>query len=321
VMRLRLAAAILSAAGCLLAGCAARTPLLETSTRGVELVDTPFFPQKKYQCGPAALATVLTAAGASASPAELVPQVYVPARRGSLTIEMQAAPRRHGLLSYPLEPQLDAIVAELDAGRPVLVLHNYGLPFWPRWHYAVVIGYEAASQRLLLRSGTKRRQQLSARNFMRAWDNADRWAMVLLKPGELPARPALAGYLEAATAFERTARPTDAQLAFDAATTRWPENPVAWVGRGTARYRAGDWREAASDYSHALALDPALPAARNNLAMALLKLGCPAGARRELDRIDAASLGSTMRAAIADTLQQVEAHAPAADAGGCSALY
>lgn len=320
-MQLRLAAALLAAAGCLLAGCAARTPLLETSSRGVELVDTPFFPQKKYQCGPAALATVLTAAGASASPAELVPQVYVPARRGSLTIEMQAAPRRHGLLSYPLEPQLDAIVAELDAGRPVLVLHNYGLPFWPRWHYAVVIGYDATSQRLLLRSGTKHRQQLSARNFMRAWDNADRWAMVLLKPGELPARPALAGYLEAATAFEQAARPADAQLAFDAATTQWPGNPVAWVGRGTARYRAGDWREAASDYTRALALDPSLPAARNNLAMALLKLGCPAAARRELDQIDSASLGSTMRAAIADTLQQVEAHSPAADAGGCSALY
>lgn len=318
---LRLAAAMLAAASCLLAGCASRTPLLAPSARTVELADTPFFPQKKYQCGPAALATVLSATGISVTPEQLVPQVYLPARHGSLTVEMQAAPRRHGLLSYALAPRLDAIVEELDAGRPVLVLHNYGLPFWPRWHYAVVIGYDATTQRLLLRSGTKRRQQLSAANFMRAWDNADRWAMVLLRPGELPASPLLPGYLEAATAFERSASPADARLAFDAAATRWPEHPVAWVGRGTAAYRNGAWRAAAADYAQALRLDPALPAARNNLAMALLKLGCPAAARRELEHIDTASLEGVMRAAVADTASQVQAAGAAADAGDCSALY
>ncbi len=321
MMPLRQAAALLAATCCLLAGCAARTPLLAPDGRGIELADTPFFPQEKYQCGPAALATVLAVAGADVTPEELVPQVYLPSRKGSLTIEMQAAPRRHGVLSYPLAPRLDAIVAELEAGRPVLVLHNYGLPFWPRWHYAVVIGYDAAHQRLLLRSGTTQRQQLSARNFMRAWDNADRWAMVLLRPGELPARPELPRYLEAATAFERAAAPPAAERAFAAAAHLWPDDPVAWVGRGTARYRGGDWRAAADDYAHALDLAPTLPTARNNLAMALLKLGCPAAARRQLEQIDATTLDAAMRAAVADTSSQIQAQAAASDAGACSALY
>ncbi|HWL62043.1 MAG TPA: PA2778 family cysteine peptidase [Steroidobacteraceae bacterium] len=321
MMSLRQAAATLAAACCLLAGCAARTPLLAPDARGVELADTPFYPQEKYQCGPAALATVLAVAGVRVTPEELVPQVYLPSRKGSLTIEMQAAPRRHGVLSYPLAPTLDAIVAELEAGRPVLVLHNYGLPFWPRWHYAVVIGYDAPRQRMLLRSGTTERQSLSAANFMRAWDNADRWAMVLLRPGELPARPDLPRYLEAATAFERAAVPADAERAFGAAAHLWPDDPVAWVGRGTARYRAGDWRAAADDYAHALGLAPDLPAPRNNLAMALLKLGCPAAARRHLDQIDASTLDASMRAAVADTSSQVQALAATTDNGACSALY
>jgi tetratricopeptide (TPR) repeat protein len=317
----RQAAALLCAACCLLAGCVTRPPLLEPTAGAVELAETPFFPQSKYQCGPAALATLLVAAGAKVTPEELVPQVYLPARRGSLTIEMQAAPRRHGLLSYPVAPRLDAILAELDAGRPVLILHNYGLPFLPRWHYAVVIGYDGAKQRLLLRSGTKQRQQLSATNFMRAWDNGDRWAMVLLKPGELPAQPTLPAYLEAATAFERAAPPMAAGLAYEAAITRWPEQAVAWTGRGTAHYRAGNLDKAAADYARAIALDPSLSGARNNLAMALLKLGCPAAARRQLEGIDQASLQGSMRDAVADTARQIEAGPTADDPRSCSPLY
>jgi tetratricopeptide (TPR) repeat protein len=315
------AAAILAAACCLFAGCATRGPLLEPTARSVELVDTPFFPQSDYQCGPAALATVLVAAGVAVTPEELVPQVYVPARRGSLTPEMQAAPRRYGRIAYPVAPELAAIVAELDAGRQVLVLHNYGLPIWPRWHYAVVIGYDAARQQMLLRSGTTQRQQMGATNFMRAWDNADRWALVLLKPGDLPAVAERAAYLEAVSAFERLATPADSRLAFDAAIARWPEEPVAWVGRGTARYRAGDLQAAVGDYGRAVALDPALTGARNNLAMALLDLGCPVAAQRELDRIDSGPLQGTLRDAVADTARQITARMPAADGAACSGLY
>jgi hypothetical protein len=117
----------------LAAGCVTRGPLLESTGRTVELDATPFFPQTAHQCGPAALATVLGASQIEITPAALESQVYLPGRRGSLQVEMQAAPRNFRRLSYRIEPELGAITAELDAGRPVLVLHNYGLPLWPRW--------------------------------------------------------------------------------------------------------------------------------------------------------------------------------------------
>ncbi|HJU50574.1 MAG TPA: hypothetical protein VJ575_07595, partial [Pseudogulbenkiania sp.] len=68
----------------LLSACATpvvRQQLARTDLpRQVELTDTPFFPQEQYQCGPAALATVLTASGKTVAPEELTSQVYVPAR-------------------------------------------------------------------------------------------------------------------------------------------------------------------------------------------------------------------------------------------------
>jgi tetratricopeptide (TPR) repeat protein len=303
----------------LLTGCVSRGPLIESSSRVVELAETPFFPQTIHQCGPAALATVLGSSRVDIAPEALAPLVYLPGRRGSLQIEMQAAPRQFGRISYRIEPELDAILAELEAGRPVLVLHNYGLPFWPRWHYAVVVGYDGPRDRVILRSGKIRRQELSAANFMRAWDNADRWGQVILQPGTLPVAPHKDRYLQAAAAFERVASPRDALQAFEAAAVQWPEEPVAWVGKGTANYRNGDLEAAASDYRAALQIDAAQHAARNNLAMTLLDLGCPNAAKTQLAFIAAQSLSGSLAEAVLDTRAQVEAKSGSADRSGCPA--
>src|ERR1051325_3239401 len=100
--------------GALLTGCASfapqttqlRTTLPPKLHDYVELKDVPFFPQTEYQCGPAALATVLNTYGVKVTPEDLVPEVYLPARKGSLQIEMLAAARRHGLVAYQLAPSL-----------------------------------------------------------------------------------------------------------------------------------------------------------------------------------------------------------------------
>jgi hypothetical protein len=303
----------------LLGGCVARGPVM--SAKATELAETPFFPQKKYQCGPAALATVLSASGAPATPDALSPSLYVPARRGSLQVEMLATPRSFTRLALTLPRDPAAIVRELEAGRPVLVLHNYGLPFWPRWHYAVVVGYDPDADRFLLRSGVKPRQQMRTRRFMVAWHHAGRWAMVVLRPGETPALDDAKTFLEAAADFERAAPPAEVRAAFDAAVRRWPSEPVAFVGRGTAEYRLGHLHAAARDYAQALRLDPAQTGARNNLAQTLLDLDCPHRARTLLDAVDASTLPAALRTAVLDTRRLAQSAASAkTDAAACDAF-
>ena len=73
---------------------------------------------------------------------KLTDQVYVPARKGSLQIEMLAAARRNGTLAFVIPNRLEALLEELEAGNPVLVLLNLGLSWIPSWHYAVAIGYD-----------------------------------------------------------------------------------------------------------------------------------------------------------------------------------
>ena len=198
----------------------------------VDLEQTPFFPQVEYQCGPSALATVLSASGLPVAPADLVPEVYLPGRRGSLQPELLASARRRDRLPYELPPTSDAIVSQLAAGIPVLVLQKLGAGPWPGWHYAVVIGYDVETQVFLLRSGTERRLEMPAARFLATWDRADRWAIVVLQPGQMPGTPDAGRYVEAAAALEAVGR-IDAR----ASRTRLRRHG----GRGT---RCPGWRSA-----------------------------------------------------------------------------
>jgi tetratricopeptide (TPR) repeat protein len=304
-----------------LVGCAAQEPRLATDlppgrpTR-VELVETPFFPQREYQCGPAALATLLASAGAAVRPDELVAEVYIPGRRGSLQAEMIAATRSRGLVPYLLPPSLEALLAQLAAGRPVLVLQKTGAGPWPGWHYAVVVGYDTEAQRVVLRSGTEVRLEMTAARFLATWDRADRWALVALQPGTLPAEPDLARYLQAAAGLEAVGLHEAARRAFEAAAGHWPAEPLPQLGLANLAYGRGDFAAAELGFRAAIERSPRDPVARNNRAAVLLELGCPTAARREIERAADLAGGGPHERAIADTRRSIEA-ASGSDRAGC----
>jgi tetratricopeptide (TPR) repeat protein len=265
-------------AAALLAGCAAPqvSGLIERKPEGLpaaaEIAATPFFPQEDFQCGPAALAAVLVQAGRDASPASLQPQVYVPAREGSLQAEMLAAARRHGLVAYPLAPRLEELLREIAAGTPVVVLQNLALGWWPQWHYAVAIGYSLERRELVLRSGTTRRLAMSLDTFERTWARSGHWAMLALAPERLPATALEAPYLRAVAALERVA-PAAARRAYASALGRWPRSLAARLGAGNASYAMRDLAAAAEAYRQATLDHPGSGDAWNNLAQALHELG------------------------------------------------
>ena len=304
-----------------LAGCATRGPLLADlpaagAAPAVELEQTPFFPQSQYQCGPAALATVLAAAGAEVTADGLVAEVYLPGRRGSLQPELVAAVRQRGLVPYELPQSTDALLATVAGGRPVLVLQKLGAGPWPGWHYAVVIGYDARRDRVLLRSGTERRLDDRARHFLATWDRAERWAMAVLPPGELPPQPDLARYMTAAAGLEAVGQAAAARPAYEAAARRWPEASLPRLALANLAYAHGDLAAAERGYREAADRDPGDAAARNNRAEVLRQLGCVARAAREIEAARALAAGGPLAGEVEATAAKIAAQA-AVDAPGC----
>jgi hypothetical protein len=307
----------------LLEGCAApgrrlAADLPATLPPVVELAGTPFFPQRRYQCGPAALATVLAASGVPVVPDDVVDEVYLPARNGSLQAEIVAATRQRDRLAYLLAPSLGSLLEQVAAGRPVLVLQKTGGGPWPGWHYAVVVGYDLARERLLLRSGTEARLELPLERFMAGWDRADRWALLVLRPGELPAAADLPRFMAAAAGLEAVGRREAAALAYRAATQAWPDQPLPRLGLGNLAYASGDLARADEELRAAASRAPDDVVIRNNRAVVLLAMGCPASARREAGAAAARAAGGAHAAAVAATWREVEA-AGASDAPGCPA--
>ncbi|AKJ29996.1 hypothetical protein AAW51_3305 [Caldimonas brevitalea] len=241
--------------------------------RRVELSQTPFFPQdQRFLCGPESLAAVLHVAGFPVTPAQLVPQVYLPGRQGSLQLEMLAAARRQGALPVVLPPQLRALCEEVAAGNPVVVLQNLGLAFAPTWHYVVVVGYDLDAETVLLRSGREARQAMRLRTFEHTWARAHSWAFAAVAPGRLPATASEAEVTRALVAFERVARPAQATEAYAAASQRWPNSLTLALGRGNTLYAAGRKAEAAEVFG-AAARRLRHPAAWINLGEVELELG------------------------------------------------
>ena len=274
---------------CQLAGCAGQDPVLrsvlpQAEDSGVELTDTVFFSQKDYQCGPAALATLIVHAGKEISPDQLVGKLFLPDRKGSLQMELVAASRGYDLIPYVIDPSFTALLAELRAGRPVLVLQNLGLAAFSLWHYAVVIGYDTKEDTMILRSGTVRRQIVSARRFLVSWRQSGAWAMVVLHPGEIPANPDQARYLKAVAALEEVGRYDTAQAGYQAALQHWSNVDSALLGLGNCYYGRGMIDAAEKAYRSLVDQYPGHAIGYNNLAHVLAEQGKYTQALAVLDR-------------------------------------
>lgn len=267
----------------LLSGCAAQQYQLPASSEHlperVELSDTPFFPQEDYQCGPAALATVLVQRGVRTSPEALLPSVYLPGRKGSLKVELVAAARQHGQLVYPLRPELEALLTQVAAGNPVLVMQNLGLDWYPQWHFAVLVGYDRARQELVLRSATQQRWITDFAAFDRTWARAERWAVLTLPPDRLPAEPQLGTWLQAASDLEQTGQDEAAESAYRAAIEQWPDEALPGFALANLRYAKGDRAAAESALRQSLNRRGDFAVGWFNLAELLNERGCVAQAQ------------------------------------------
>ena len=243
------------------------------SPASIELESVPFFAQEKYQCGPAALAMVLNSAGVKVTPEELVDQVYLPSRKGSLQVDMLSATRRNGLLAYELAPQLQDLLLEISAGHPVIVLENYSFGLWPVWHYAVAIGYNLKEEEIIRRSGTHFAEILPFSAFEYIWKTDGYWSMVALPLDQIPASATETRYANAILAIEKSGHTKNAHIAYNTLLKRWPKSLVGLMGIGNTAVKLKDLEGAKSAFLIATQEHPQAVEAFNNLAYVFSELG------------------------------------------------
>ena len=239
---------------------------------GARIEGVPFVRQSAGYCGPATLTMAMRHAGSNATIEQVGPEVYTPGKKGTLQLDLVSASRRHGLLAVPVEGVAD-LLREVAAGHPVIVLENLGLSWLPRWHYALVTGYDLAEQEIVMHSGSTPSEHISLNRFEYYWSRAEYWGLVVLPPTELSATGDELKHVQAAAGIEQAGRLNEADTAYQEILQRWPRSLGALVGLGYVTYMKMEHQRAVKYLRQAFSAHPDSEVVRHNLSVAEKALG------------------------------------------------
>jgi ABC-type bacteriocin/lantibiotic exporter with double-glycine peptidase domain len=142
--------------------------------------DVPFFPQSKYQCGPASLASVLNYYGCRVTPGEIAKAIYRKRLKGTLSVDLVLFAQRMGFNARAYRGSLTDLKDHIAKDRPLIVFQDVGNPLLPIRHFSVAIGYDEAELILKLHSGKRRDKAISYGRFLRSWREMDYWTLLIL---------------------------------------------------------------------------------------------------------------------------------------------
>lgn len=232
-------------------------------------LDVPFIPQKPNYCGPAALAMLANYYGHPVSQDEIASAIYLPDIGGTLTTELGEYARRFNLWVRQYRGSVDDVRQKLNAGVPLLVLGNFG----GQPHYFVVLGWDDFRQVVTVHSDTRPRYEMRVEDFLRHWDRADRWTLLVCPTEKATWRLSAEEHNDLGVFFERDGLLGPATEHYVAATQARPENSYFRMNLGNALLKQRRLREAAETFARAVELDSQNADAINNLAYAYLEMG------------------------------------------------
>ena len=285
-MRIFIAGFLLLLSGC--ATSARQTEAFLLAPRNIpeshKIADVHFIGQTDHYCGPATLAMAMNWAGKKLSADELASQVYTPGKKGTLQQDLISASRRQGMLAIPIQG-MSALLHEIAADHPVIILENLAFSWYPQWHYALVFGYDLSRSEVIMHSGSRAAKHWGMRKFERSWIYSDFWGLVVLPPTQLSATADDLAHNEAAAGLEQVGKLEEASTVYQNILKRWPGSLPALIGLGNIAFLKQNYLGAIQFLLEATKLHPKSSAAWHNLATA----------QGAADKKDAAHL-STIRA-------------------------
>jgi ABC-type bacteriocin/lantibiotic exporter with double-glycine peptidase domain len=138
----------------------------------------PFYAQQgRYDCGPAALASLLAQRNAGVSLEQIREATYTPALQGSLLPDLENYARRLGYGTSSGRGDLALLRGTINAGAPLLIPLEMGRWGLTRPHYVVVFGYVGSD--FVVHAGKQGRMTIAAAELDRRWQKLNRLYLYL----------------------------------------------------------------------------------------------------------------------------------------------
>lgn len=245
--------------------------LLASSSREIpdfhEIKGVGFVDQSDRYCGPAVLAMALRWGGQDISIEESAALVYSPFSEGSFQSDMISASRRRGMMAVTIH-NLSDLLTEVAADHPVIVFENLSFSWAPRWHYALIVGYDLSKQEIIMHSGHDAFFRWDIEKFERSWQLGEYWGLVVLPAGELAISASELAHVTAAVGLENVKKYDEAEISYLKILKKWPASLVAMIGLANVYYQKGNRAEAVHWLHEALRLYPESQIAQHNLFVA-----------------------------------------------------
>lgn len=255
--------------------CATKTPrteaILENHSglaKSFQIDSVPFIKQTENHCGPASLAMILQSKQRTVNLKELSAQMITPGSKGTFATDLVSAVRRQGLIPIKIS-DLKSLLTEITYGQPVLVFQNLGLSWYPKWHYAVALGYDLDGPDIIMHSGKDKFVRTDMRLFERSWALTNSWAMIVLVPGTLASTVDDLGHVTGISGLEESGRFEEARISYEAVLNKWPQSLPALIGIGNVLYSMKDFKGSVNQLTKATKAHPLSAIAWHNLATAL----------------------------------------------------
>jgi ABC-type bacteriocin/lantibiotic exporter with double-glycine peptidase domain len=165
--------------GLMLFACAAapNAPAPAGSVRIIESV--PFFSQEDYQCGPAAMASVLNYRGIKIRSEEIASAIYSKSARGTLNFDMVFFAEKKGLYARQYPGNLADLKYRIDNSHPLIVMVDYGFLIYQKDHFMVVVGYDSGN--IIVHSGKDSFKRIPIEDFLKTWQKTKNWTLLIQK--------------------------------------------------------------------------------------------------------------------------------------------
>lgn len=276
---LALAAALAGLAACAHVPTAPVGELLDAERPRAVRNEVAFIPQDPRLCGPTVLKMTVDPLRPGIPFAVYKSMSFREREQGTSKSDMTAAVRRLGLAPYRVTEARGLLRASAD-GRPVIVFQNLGLSWWSAWHFALLVGYDAGKDAVLLHSGTTPYLETPFREFDRTWSGGGSWALIATEPSDIPAEAPFDEAMDNAMVFEGLGQDRAAEALYGAMASRWPARFEPHLGLTNLFYRQGRTEDALREALAAREKAPTQPALSFNLAWLYHQTGQPVLAAR-----------------------------------------
>jgi tetratricopeptide (TPR) repeat protein len=250
----------------LLAGCITLAPRSRPAPASATVIpNVPLLKWGVESCGAGSLSTVLQHYGDPTS-MEAWDAALPKTRGGVLTIDMLLAARKQGFDAQLVTGTPEQIEAELEAGRPVILMLQvvqYPGTHYDFFHYIVLDGFDREHGLIRTQWGDRQGRWTTFARLEKPWAGGGHAAVFIHPMTEAEA-------LRAAVALEDEGKYAEAASRYRDITSRNPKSALAWTNLGNAERQLGHAPEAEQAYRKAIDADPAAARdALNNLAWLL----------------------------------------------------